>query len=119
MAFCGLYHSAKFGWNLRGSFDNMHVFRFHQVGWKTPIHAPKIGVFEGCDPLNGEAYQRNPQKAHPWGKDVIRRIDCQKRYTGATCARDEETKKEKKDKERNLTVANWVFAEATPVVGSK
>ena len=38
---------------------------------------------------------------------------------GATSVRDEETKKKKKDKERNLTVANWVFAEATPVVGSK
>jgi len=25
----------------------------------------------------------------------------------------------KKDKERNLTVANWVFAETTNVVGSK
>ena len=50
------------------------------------------------------------------GKDVILRIDSQNRSTGATCARDEETKK---DKERNPTVANWVFTETTHVVGSK
>jgi len=44
-----------------------YVFQLHQFGWKTPIHAPKIGILEGgFDPLNGEAYQRNPQKAHPW-----------------------------------------------------
>jgi len=40
----------------------MHVFRFQLFGWETPIRAPKIGVF---DPLNGEAYQRNHEKAHP------------------------------------------------------
>jgi len=33
----------KFGWNRcsRPSFDNMHVFRFHEFGLKTPIHTPK------------------------------------------------------------------------------
>jgi len=67
-AFGGLYHCAKFGWNRRSSFHNMHVFRFHQFGWKTPIHAPKIGVLGGFDPLNGEAYQQNPQKVHPWAE---------------------------------------------------
>ena len=40
----GLYHCAKFGWNRCSSFDNMHVFRFHEFGLKTPIHAPKLGV---------------------------------------------------------------------------
>ena len=25
----------------------MHVFRFREVGLKTPIHAPKLGVFRG------------------------------------------------------------------------
>jgi len=25
--------------------DNMHVFRFHEFGLKTPIHAPKIVFF--------------------------------------------------------------------------
>ena len=28
-------------------FDNMHVFRFREFGLKTPIHAPKLGVFRG------------------------------------------------------------------------
>jgi len=50
---------------------------------------------------------------------MVHCVDRQNRSTGATCSRDEETKKRKKDKERNLTVANWVFAETTHVVGSK
>jgi len=37
-------------------------------------------------------------------------IDRQNRSTSATCVRD---KKTKKGKERNLTVANWVFAQTT------
>ena len=66
-AFGGLYRCAKFGWKRCSSFDNMHVFRFQQFGWVTPIHAPKLGFFGGgFDPLNGEAYLRNPKKAHPW-----------------------------------------------------
>jgi len=44
-------------WNRRSSFHNMHVFRFQQFGWKTPIHTPKFGGFEVFDPLNGEVYQ--------------------------------------------------------------
>jgi len=40
-AFGGLYRCAKFGWNRCNSLDNMHVFRFHEFGLKTPIHAPK------------------------------------------------------------------------------
>jgi len=46
-AFGGLYHCAKFGWNRCSSFDNMHVFWFRKFGLKTPIHAPKLGVFRG------------------------------------------------------------------------
>ena len=41
-AFGGLHHCAKFGWNRCSSFDNMHVFRFHEFGLKTPIHAAKL-----------------------------------------------------------------------------
>ena len=33
---------------------------------KTPIHAPKIGVFGEFGPLNGERCHRHPQKALPW-----------------------------------------------------
>ena len=32
-----------------------------------PIHAPKIGVFGGFSPQNGEQWTR-PQKAHPWAE---------------------------------------------------
>ena len=64
MAFDGLYRCAKFGWNRCSSFDNMHVFRFHEFGLKTPIHAPKMGVLGGgFDPLNGGLSHRDPQKA--------------------------------------------------------
>ena len=63
--FGGLYHCAIFGWNRCGSFDNMHVFRFHHLGSKMPIHAPKIGVFGGFYPLNGEQCQGSPQRARP------------------------------------------------------
>jgi len=33
-----------------------------------PIHAPKIGGFGGFYPQNGEQYERNTQKAHPWAE---------------------------------------------------
>ena len=33
-----------------------------------PIHAPKIGVFGGFYLQNGEQYERDPQKAHPWAE---------------------------------------------------
>jgi len=49
-AFGGLYHCAKFGWNRCSSFDNMHVFRFHEFGLKTPIHAPKLGFLGDFTP---------------------------------------------------------------------
>ena len=44
------YHCAKFVWNRCRSFDNMHVFLFHQFGWRTLIHAPKIGVLGDLTP---------------------------------------------------------------------
>ena len=47
MAFRGLYHCAKFGWNRCSSFDNMHVLRFRKFGLKMLIHAPKLAVFRG------------------------------------------------------------------------
>ena len=65
-AFGGLYRCAKFGWNQCSSFDNMHVFRFHEFGLKTPIHAPKIGGFGGILPSKWEAMSTKPQKAHPF-----------------------------------------------------
>ena len=61
--FDGLQRCAKFGWNECRSFGNMHVFRFHEFGLKTPIHVPKMGFFGGFDPLNGGLSHRDPQKA--------------------------------------------------------
>jgi len=51
----GLYHFAKFGWNRCSSFHNMHVFRFHEFGLKTSIHAPKIGVLGDFTCLMGSS----------------------------------------------------------------
>jgi len=66
-AFGGLYRCAKFGWNHRCSFDNMHVFRFDQFGWKTTINAPKIGIL-GIWTHKWGGTSTKPQKAHPWGE---------------------------------------------------
>ena len=52
----GLYRCAKFGWNRCSTFDNMKVLIFCAFGLKTPIHASKIGFFEGFDPLSREQY---------------------------------------------------------------
>jgi len=41
---------AKFGWNRYSSFDNMQVLVFRDLGLKTPIHVPKIGVFWDLTP---------------------------------------------------------------------
>jgi len=51
----GFYRYAKFGWNLRSSFDNMKLSVFRPFGLKTPIHAPKIGNLRGL-PLEWEQY---------------------------------------------------------------
>ena len=64
-AFGGLYCCAEFGWNRCSSFDNMHVFRFHEFGLKTAIHAPKIGVL-GILPHKWGAMSTKPKKAHPY-----------------------------------------------------
>jgi len=45
------------------SFDNMHVFRFHDFGLKMPIHAPKIEGFEDFTAKWGAMLcQRNPKR---------------------------------------------------------
>jgi len=43
-------------------FAVLHVFRFRKFGLKTPIYAPKLGVF---NPLNGEQWENFPKMAHP------------------------------------------------------
>ena len=42
----------------------MKLSKKFQFGLKTPIPAPKIGVFGAFHPQNEEQCQRNPQKAH-------------------------------------------------------
>jgi len=91
-AFGGFYGCAKFGWNWCCSFDNIHSFRFCLFGLKMPIHAPKL-AFLGIWPPNWAGISTKPQKAHPWGKDVVWHIYHQNRSTAATCACDLETKK--------------------------
>jgi len=44
----------------------MQILIFCTLSLKMPIHASKIGVFVGFYPQNGEQYERDPQKAHPW-----------------------------------------------------
>ena len=46
-AFVGLYRRAKLRWNRCGSFDNMQVLIFYDLGLKTPLCAPKISGFGG------------------------------------------------------------------------
>jgi len=65
---------------------------------------------------NGVRYQQNPQNAHPLAE---RRCDTHRMswlvlwWDLWACPRD------KKRKERNLTVANWLIIETTHVIGSK
>jgi len=49
-AFLGLYRCAKFSCNPFSSFDNMHVFRFHEFGLKTRIYATKMEVLGDLTP---------------------------------------------------------------------
>jgi len=48
----------------------MHVFFISPVCLENYSHSQNWG-FVGVDPLNGEAYQRNPKRHMLVGKDVI------------------------------------------------
>ena len=52
---------AKFGWNRCISFCNEKVLIFYAFGLKMPIQ-PQNLAFGGSDPINGEQYQRHPQR---------------------------------------------------------
>ena len=74
-------------------------FDFACLAWKCLFALLELG-FKVFDSINGELYQRNPQKAHPCAercRTTPRLLDWS---TSATCACDEET-----TKERNLIVA--------------
>ena len=64
----GFSDCAKFGGNRCRNFDSMQILIFCTLSLKMPIHAPKIGVFGKFCPQNGEQYERDPQKAHPWAE---------------------------------------------------
>ena len=67
-----------------------------------PIHAPKILVFEGYEPLNMISHHRDPQKAHPWPKPHLHANFGGDRSTGATWARAEGIKKEKQTRKETF-----------------
>ena len=68
-----------------------------------PIHAPKILVLGGSEPINVIGHHRDPQKAHPWPKPHLHAKFGADRSTAATWARAEEIKKKKEKKARKET----------------
>ena len=64
-----------------------------------PIHAPKILVFGGSEPLNVIGHHQEPQNAHHWLELHLHANFGTDRSNGATSAQDEEIKK---SEERNL-----------------
>ena len=64
----GFCDYAKFGGNRCRNFDSMQILIFCTLSLKMHIHALKIKVFERLYPQNGEQYERDPQKAHPWAE---------------------------------------------------
>jgi len=93
-------------------------FDFASSAGKRLFTPPKLG-FWGFDPLNGEQYQRDDQKAHSWverrhmtyrSSKSVHRCDL--------CAwRRDQKKKERQRQKPNS--GKWVFAETTHVGGSK
>ena len=87
--FGGLYDCAKFGCNRRSNFDCMQILIFCTSSLKMLIHAPKVGVFLGFYPQNGDQYERDPKRHIVGRKHVVRRIGRQNRSTCADSARAE------------------------------
>ena len=104
-AFGDFYRCAISDWNRYSIFDNMHVFRFRPLGSKMPIHASKKWR---CGDLTSVMEKRvnETSKGHIFGRED---------KIGPSVGPVRVTKRAK-DKERNLTVAIYVFAETTHVV---
>jgi len=64
----GFCDCAKFVCNRCSNFDSMQILIFCTLSLKMRIHAPKNRGFGGFYPQNGEQYDRDPQKAHPWAE---------------------------------------------------
>ena len=80
-------------------------FDFSCLAGKRLFAPPKLGYLT---PWMGRHINETMKRHILCQKDVIWRTDRQNRSISATCARDEATKKRKKDKERHPTVSKWV-----------
>ena len=60
----GLYHCAKFGYDWWSSLDNMKVSIFGPFGYRTPIHASKLGFWDNL-PSKWTAISTNAKKGTP------------------------------------------------------
>ena len=56
-----VHRCAKFGWNRCSRFDTVKVLVFRTFGLKTPIQAPKIGVFGLFTPKFGAVAMKPPK----------------------------------------------------------
>ena len=95
-------------------FSVLKIWRFEffcRFGLKC-LFTPQNFGFWGSEPQNVIGHHRDPQKAHSWPQPHLHAIFCTDRSTGATCAREKKSKKERKNRQgKKLTVANWVFAQ--------
>jgi len=69
---------------------------FADLAWNA-YSRPKNFGFWGSEPLNVIGHHRDPQKAPPWPKTHLHANFGAYRSTGATCVRDEEIKKARKE----------------------
>jgi len=118
--FDSLHCCAKFVWNRCSSFyrPNTHDFLdFASLAWKC-LFTTQNGILEQLTAQMKRHINKTP-KRHILGRKYVMayRID---RQIGSPVRPVHVTKRPKrKEKERNLIVPNWVFAENAHVVGSK
>jgi len=113
------YHCAKFGWNRGSSFDKYACFSISSVWLENRLFTPQKLVFFGIWPPKWEGISTKP----PNGTSLRERRHMTYRSSKSVHRCDlcawQRHQKRKKDKARNLTVANWVFAQTTHIVRSK
>jgi len=103
-----LYCCAKFGWN-HSVFSIIWKFEyFTRLAWKCVFTLPKYVFWEIWPPKLGRYINIISKRLVLAWKDIIWHIDRQNAWL-----HDQEIKKAK---ERNLTVANWLFTQTTHVV---
>ena len=124
-AFGGLYHRGRFGWHRYSSFDNMQVFIFCDLGLKTPIHAPKIGVLGDLTLQMGSYLMPTTKKAlscaetrHTTYRSSKSVHQCGLAGLGAIPRIKLKERKRYRGLLRNRNVTSHVFAETTHVVAA-